>query len=104
MIGIVDRRNAAYFDNRLSPAALVALHGLNEASGDAQALADRTFRLMRVARFDAMDLSVHTARIMGAASRSVPSAPGTTDTDGYHGQKGIQRGVCATSTAVPSAA
>lgn len=70
----MDRWNAAYFDNRLSPAALAALEALNEASADAQALADRTFRLMRVARFDAMDLSVHTARTMGAVPRSVPSA------------------------------
>lgn len=74
MSSIVDRWNAAYFDNRLSPAALAALEPLNEASTDAQALADRTFRLMRVARIDAMDLAVHTAQILGAVTRSVPSA------------------------------
>ncbi|MGH3697248.1 MAG: hypothetical protein ACRDRX_25240 [Pseudonocardiaceae bacterium] len=74
MSSIVNGWNVAYFDNRLSPAALAALEALNEASTDAQALADRTFRLMRVARLDARDLSVHTARILGAVTRSVPSA------------------------------
>jgi hypothetical protein len=70
--------DAAYFDNRLSPAALTALEVLNGASADAQALADRTFRLMRVARFDAVDLSVHTAQLLGTVPRSVPSASATT--------------------------
>lgn len=74
MSSIVDRWNAAYFANRLSPAALAALEALNGASADAQALADRAFRLMRVARFDAMDLSVATAQVMGAVLGAVPSA------------------------------
>lgn len=34
------------------PEAVTALRGLTEAGVDAQALADRVFRLMRVARFD----------------------------------------------------
>jgi hypothetical protein len=41
MGSIVDRWNAAYFDNRLSRGALDALVGLKDASADAQALADR---------------------------------------------------------------
>jgi hypothetical protein len=74
MSSIVDRWNAAYFDNHLSPAALAALKALDGASADAQALVDRAFRLRRVARFDAMDLSVPTAQIMGAVLGAVPSA------------------------------
>ena len=50
MGNIVDRWNAAYFDNHLAPGAVAALDPLNEANADAQALADRAFRLMRVAR------------------------------------------------------
>jgi hypothetical protein len=65
MGSIVDRWNAAYFDNRLSRGAPDALVGLKDASADAQALADRIFRLMRVARFDAKDLSIFTAWVIG---------------------------------------
>ncbi|MGH3984000.1 MAG: hypothetical protein ACRDST_15295 [Pseudonocardiaceae bacterium] len=71
---VVDRWNAAYFDNRLSPGVVAALDPLNEAKGDAQALADRAFRLMRVARLDPRDLSVLTASIFSEATRAVPSA------------------------------
>ncbi len=76
MGAVVDRWNAAYFDNRLSPGAVAALHPLNEANADAQALADRTFRLMRVARFEPTDLAVLTASILSGATRAVPSAWG----------------------------
>lgn len=74
MGSLVDRWNAAYFDDRLSSGALAALSPLNEASADAQALADRAFRLMRLARFDAADLAVFTARTLGTVSKAVPSA------------------------------
>jgi CheR methyltransferase, SAM binding domain len=77
MSSIVDQWNAAYFDNRLSPGALVALTTLNDASADVQALADRAFRLMRVAQFDAADLSVFTAQTLGnTMPKTVPSAWG----------------------------
>jgi hypothetical protein len=65
MSSIVDSWNPAYFDNRLSPGAVAALEGLIEASADAQALADRVFRLMRVARFDPADLTSLTAWVIG---------------------------------------
>lgn len=75
MGNIVDRWNTAYFYNRLSPGAVAALNGLIEASADAQALADRVFRLMRVARFDPADLTSLTAWVIGyGAPRAVPSA------------------------------
>ncbi|MGQ0775433.1 MAG: hypothetical protein ACT4NY_13575 [Pseudonocardiales bacterium] len=75
MGGIADRWNDAYFDSRLSPAAVAALHGLTGAGVDAQALADRAFRLMRVARFDPADLTSLTAWVIGfGAPRAVPSA------------------------------
>ncbi|MGH3822659.1 MAG: hypothetical protein ACRDRA_07430 [Pseudonocardiaceae bacterium] len=74
---IVDQWNAAYFDHRLSPAALAALRPLNEASADAQALADRAFRLMRRARLDAANLSLLTAWTLGTGvPKTVPSAWG----------------------------
>ncbi|TCO44212.1 CheR family methyltransferase [Actinocrispum wychmicini] len=73
--GIVDRWNAAYFDRRLSRAVVAELRGLAEASADAQALADRAFRLMRVARQDPADLSLLTAWMIGfSVPRTVPSA------------------------------
>lgn len=75
MGSIVDRWNAVYFDNRLSAGALDALANLSDAGADAQALADRIFRLMRVARFDAADLSAFTAWLIGfGGPRTVPSA------------------------------
>ncbi|MDQ2789712.1 MAG: hypothetical protein M3Y73_08395 [Actinomycetota bacterium] len=74
MGNIVDRWNAAYFDNRLSPGAVAALDPLNEANADAQALADRAFRLMRVARIEPTDLPVLTAAIFSDATKAVPSA------------------------------
>jgi hypothetical protein len=77
MDSIVDRWNTAYFDNCLSPGAIIALNPLNEASADAQALTDRAFRLMRVARLGAADLSVLTAEMFGfGMPRVVPSAWG----------------------------
>ncbi|MGH8572471.1 MAG: hypothetical protein ACREX8_07845, partial [Gammaproteobacteria bacterium] len=77
MGSIVDRWNAAYFDNRLSPGAVAALDPLNEAGADAQAVADRAFRLMRVARFDPADLSALTAWSFGSVVPKVlPSAWG----------------------------
>lgn len=45
MPNIVDRWNAAYFDNGLSPGVLSALAGLVSAERDVQALVDRVFRL-----------------------------------------------------------
>ncbi len=74
MGSVVERWNAGYFDNRLSPGAVAALDPLNDASGDAQALVDRAFRLMRVARLDARDLPALTARILASAPKVVPSA------------------------------
>ncbi len=75
LISIVDKWNAAYFDNRLSPEAVAALNGQAEAGTDAQALADRVFRLMRVARFDPADFTSLTAWLIGfGAPRVVPSA------------------------------
>jgi hypothetical protein len=72
---IVDRWNAAYFDNGLSPGVLSALAGLVSAEGDAQALADRVFRLMRMAQCEPADLSLFTAWLIGfSAPRTVPSA------------------------------
>jgi SAM-dependent methyltransferase len=72
---IVDRWNAAYFDRRLSPAVLAELRGLADASADAQALADRAFRLMRAARFGPADFSVLTSWMLGfSVPRTVPSA------------------------------
>jgi len=72
---IVDRWNAAYFDNGLSTGALSALAGLVTAERDAQALADRVFRLMRMAQFEPTDLSLFTAWTIGfSAPRTVPSA------------------------------
>jgi hypothetical protein len=77
MSSIVDQWNAAYFGNRLSAAAVAALDGLNDASADAQALTDRAFRLMRVARFGAADLSVLTAQTLATSMpKTVPSAWG----------------------------
>ncbi|MGH3702195.1 MAG: hypothetical protein ACRDQY_22655 [Pseudonocardiaceae bacterium] len=77
MENIVDTWNTAYFDNRLSPGAVAALDALNEASADAQALTDRAFRLMRVARLDAADLSVLTAWMFSfGVPKVVPSAWG----------------------------
>ncbi|HET9257669.1 MAG TPA: hypothetical protein VFO16_21065 [Pseudonocardiaceae bacterium] len=73
--GIADRWNAAYFDNNLSAGALSALAGLETARPDAQALADRAFRLMRMARLKPADLSVFTAWQIGFGTpRTVPSA------------------------------
>ncbi|MGH3909496.1 MAG: hypothetical protein ACRDRM_01575, partial [Pseudonocardiaceae bacterium] len=75
MPNVVDRWNAAYFDNALSAGALEALAGLVTAEPDAQALADRVFRLMRMARFEPADLSLLTAWALGfSAPRTVPSA------------------------------
>ena len=75
MPNIVDRWNAAYFDNGLSPGVLSALTELVSAEGDAQALADRVFRLMRMAQFAPADLSLFTAWLIGfSAPRTVPSA------------------------------
>lgn len=75
MPSIVDRWNAAYFDDGLSPAALSAMGGLVTAAPDAQALADRVFRLMRMAGFKSTDLSLLTAWAIGfSAPRTVPSA------------------------------
>lgn len=77
MGSIVDRWNTAYFDNRLSPGAVAALDPLNEAGADAQTVADRAFRLMRVARFDPADLSALTAWSFGSVVPKVlPSAWG----------------------------
>jgi SAM-dependent methyltransferase len=77
MSGIVDRWNAAYFDNRLSPGAVAALEPLNEAGADAQAVADRAFRQMRVARFNPADFSALTAWSFGyVVPRVLPSAWG----------------------------
>jgi SAM-dependent methyltransferase len=77
MGSIVDRWNAAYFDNRLSPGAVAALDPLNDAGADAQAVADRAFRLMRVARFNPADLSVLTAWSFGfVVPKVLPSAWG----------------------------
>lgn len=79
MPNIVDRWNTAYFDNALSLKALAALAGLGTAEPDAQALADRVFRLMRMARFAPADLSLLTAWAIGfSAPRTVPSAWGGT--------------------------
>ena len=75
MPNIVDRWNAAYFDDGLSPGALSALAGLVTAEQDAQALADRVFRLMRMAQFGPADLSLFTAWAIGfSMPRTVPSA------------------------------
>ncbi|MEV4312326.1 hypothetical protein [Actinocrispum sp. NPDC049592] len=72
---ILDRWNSAYFDGRLSPAVLAELAALTDASPDAQALADRAFRLMRRARVGAADFSGLTAWMIGfSAPRTVPSA------------------------------
>jgi len=72
---VVDRWNAAYFNNALSGGVLAALAGLVTAEPDAQALADRVFRLMRMARFEPADLSLLTAWAIGfSAPRTVPSA------------------------------
>jgi SAM-dependent methyltransferase len=77
MSSIVDRWNAAYFGNRLSPGAVAALEPLNEASVDAQAVADRAFRQMRVARFDPADLSALAAWSFGfVVPKVLPSAWG----------------------------
>ncbi len=74
---IVDRWNSAYFDNRLSPGVVAALEPLNEAGADAQAVADRAFRLMRLARFDPADLSALTAWSFGfVVPKVLPSAWG----------------------------
>lgn len=49
--------------------------GLVTAERDAQALADRVFRLMRMAQFEPTDLSLFTAWAIGfSAPRTVPSA------------------------------
>lgn len=74
MSSIVQRWNAAYFDNRLSPDAVAVLEPLNEAHGDAQALVDRAFRLMQIAGLGVTDLPAFTARILASASKAVPSA------------------------------
>ncbi|MGH3943181.1 MAG: hypothetical protein ACRDTG_32070 [Pseudonocardiaceae bacterium] len=75
MPNIVDRWNAAYFDNALSAGAVAALAGLVTAEPDAQALADRAFRLMRMARFEPADLSLLAAWALGfSVPRTVPSA------------------------------
>jgi SAM-dependent methyltransferase len=75
MSKIVDRWNAAYFDGRLSPGVLAELSALTGSSADAQALADRAFRLMRAARQDPADLSQLTAWMLGfSVPRTVPSA------------------------------
>lgn len=77
MGSIVDKWNAAYFGNRLSPGVVAELEPLNEAGADAQAVADRAFRLMRVARFDPADLSALTAWSFGfVVPRVLPSAWG----------------------------
>ncbi|MGH3885346.1 MAG: class I SAM-dependent methyltransferase [Pseudonocardiaceae bacterium] len=71
----MDRWDTAYFDNRLSPGAVAALEGLTDAQADAQALADRVFRLMQLARFDPADLTSLTAWMIGSGvPRAVPSA------------------------------
>ncbi|MGH3546856.1 MAG: class I SAM-dependent methyltransferase [Pseudonocardiaceae bacterium] len=77
MGSIVDKWNVAYFNNRLSPGVVAALNPLNEAGADAQAVADRAFRLMRVARFDPVDLSALTAWSFGfVVPKVLPSAWG----------------------------
>ncbi|MGH3765689.1 MAG: hypothetical protein ACRDS0_21755 [Pseudonocardiaceae bacterium] len=74
MGSVADQWNATYFGNRLSPGALAALDPLNQAKADAQALVDRTFRLMRVARLDPTDLPVRTAALLASVTSAVPSA------------------------------
>ena len=54
---LVDRWNAIYFDGRLSPDACQLLDGLEDASAEACAFAERIFQLMRASRFDAADVS-----------------------------------------------
>jgi SAM-dependent methyltransferase len=61
MPSIVERWSAAYFGGRLSPEVVTALRPLDSASGEAQAFVDRAFRLMRVARFEAADVSAFVA-------------------------------------------
>ena len=77
MGSIVNTWNAKYFDNRLSTGVVAALDPLNEAGADAQAVADRAFRQMRIARFDAADLSALTAWSFGfVVPKVLPSAWG----------------------------
>ncbi|WP_158884478.1 CheR family methyltransferase [Amycolatopsis anabasis] len=74
-VTLARRLNTAYFEGRLSPAAEAALAGLETAGADARELADRMFRLMRLARFEATDLSPFTAWLLGfSVPRTVPSA------------------------------
>ncbi|GDY28500.1 hypothetical protein [Gandjariella thermophila] len=73
MSDIVEQGNAAYFDPQLSAGVLAALRVLATAPANAQALADRAFRLMRVARQDPRDFS---ARLSGSARRERCRAPG----------------------------
>lgn len=75
MPDIVDRWNTAYFNGGLSRGVVAELRGLAGASADAQALADRAFRLMRTARQGPADVAQLTAWMLGfSAPRTVPSA------------------------------
>ena len=74
MSGLVEQWNATYFDERLSAGVLAALAPLETAEPDAQALADRALRLMRMAGIEAPDVAVLTAWALGfSAPRTVPS-------------------------------
>lgn len=67
--------DAAYFGGELSPAARSALSGLATADEESVALADRAFRLMRMAGVGAKDVAAYTARLIGfSVPRTVPSA------------------------------
>lgn len=67
--------DTAYFGGGLSAGARSALAGLDDGAEDAVALADRVFRLMRMAGIDAPDVAVYTARQIGSdVPRTVPSA------------------------------
>jgi hypothetical protein len=74
---LVDRWNATYFNERLSPEACQLLDGLQEAPAEACAFAERIFRLMRASRFDAADVSRLLAWQIGViAPRILPNAWG----------------------------
>lgn len=74
-MSVVDRWNRGYFDGRLSHEVLAELRTLDTAEPDAVALADRAFRLMRVAGLRAEDVTEITAWAIGySMPRTVPSA------------------------------
>ncbi|MPZ00166.1 MAG: hypothetical protein GEU97_19695 [Actinophytocola sp.] len=67
--------DSAYFGGRLSADARSLLAALADAEDDAIALADRAFRLMRMAGIDAKDVAAYTAWLIGfSVPRTVPSA------------------------------